>query len=101
MMPGWVAPGVQCICEDDDWKDVFDTGTTGVFPRKGEKFTVSTATEFGGACFLVLAETHVSPDLYAARAFRPLTPLERDVALFDSVFKGAAASAAREPVLAS
>lgn len=100
-VPVWAQIGVVCVCTDDDWQDVLETGTTGAFPVKGERYVIAGAYEVGANGFLILNDLHLSPDLYAASAFRPLTQLERDVDLFAFALKGAAASLRPELVPAS
>lgn len=95
-LPLWVHTGAKCVCKDDNWTDVFDLGTEGPFPEAGKKYTVSGAAELLGVWYLILSEQSVAPDYYAVSAFRPLSRLERDVALFDHAFKGVAARPARE-----
>ena len=97
-VPSWVRIGAKCVCIDDAWRDIFDTGSPGPFPQKDEVFTIAGTISFDGEYFLVVAETHVASDYYAVSAFRPLTPLESDVQLFSFAFKGGAASPRREQV---
>lgn len=97
-LPLWVRAGAKCVCIDDHWNDIFETGSPGPFPKKNERFTVAGTQDLDGAWFLILAEQHVAPDFYAVTAFRPLTPLERDVSLFESALKGVAALKRRDLV---
>lgn len=91
--PAWAKRGTVVVCVDDHFVDILDTGASGVFPKRGELYTIDWTFQFCGRTFVRLADTCVSDEYYGIGAFRPLTDAEqRDRAAFRVILKDAAAS---------
>lgn len=88
MIPAWVRRGAQCVCVEDDWKFCGER-LAGRWPAANRRYTISDFVVVDTTCYLILSDDGIDPAYFDAACFRPLTPLEADVALFAVALKDA------------
>lgn len=81
-IPSWAAPGVLCVCIDQNWINPF-TNEEVMGPEKGDRCTITEATTLDVATYIRLAEW--GGDWFELAAFRPLTRWEQDAIMFASI----------------